>query len=168
MRHNQEGQMLEIRQLTDIDTPLLQTLLEECHEYLAFQEGTPVKPDAAVDFLKWVPQEVQFKQKNALGIYQNQQLIGIFELFMHYKAIGTLQIALMMLSPANRGLGIGEKAYQSLEQWSIAMEMSKIRLGVLEENPDALAFWERMHFFKTGEKRPYKHQYYYVLEKQVS
>lgn len=73
----------------------------------------------------------------------------------------------MLLEPNSRGKGIGNKAYDVLEEWVVSQQFNKIRLGVLFGNEKGLRFWKRMGFIETGEVKQHLSKKVFVLEKHI-
>ena len=155
------------------DLPLLQVLLEECSDYLTFQDEEPVKPSASYDLFDAKPDGVKENDKVLLGIFTEQkQLIGVFDIIKGYSGPRTLSLGLMLIAPSSRGKGMGNKAYKLLEKWVITQQFDKVRLGVLFGNEKGLRFWKSMGYIRTGEvitqMRPNLSKKVMVLEKAMS
>jgi len=163
---------VELRVLKKEDIHILQALLVRCSDYLIFQDEEAVKPSAAQDLLNDRPVGIEDKDKVILGIFINhKQLTGVFELIKSYAGPRTLSLALMLIAPSDRGHGIGNKAYQLVEDWAISQRFNKVRLGVLFGNEKGLKFWKSMGYIKTGEvktqMRPNLSKKVMVLEKSI-
>lgn len=171
-RKRRQEMDVSLRVLTKEDLPQLQVLLEKCSDYLTFQDEVPVKPSAAQDLFNVKPDGVPDKDKVIFGIFNIQsQLVGVFDLIKGYSAPKTLSLGLMMLEPFSRGKGIGNKAYEALEQWAMSEQFNKVRLGALIGNEKGLRFWHRMDYIETGEVktqiRPNLSKKVIVLEKCI-
>ena len=73
----------------------------------------------------------------------------------------------MLLEPSSRGEGIGNKAYEVLEEWVVSQQFNKLRLGVLCGNEKGLRFWKRMGFTETGEMKQHLSNKVLVLDKHI-
>ncbi|MBP2644836.1 MAG: acetyltransferase [Firmicutes bacterium] len=146
----------------------LQLLLEKGQDYFAFQEGKPVDATAGKKLFSFCPADCPLENKLVMGLYQKNLLIGVFELFQHFPTDNVLNLGLLLIDPAFRSQGLGSQAYRKLERWTLAHNMSLIKLGVLLPNTSAQRFWESLGFRKTGEIKPYLHHQFYVLEKIIS
>jgi Acetyltransferases, including N-acetylases of ribosomal proteins len=157
-----------LKTLTINDLQLLQTLLEKCSDYLAFQDGEPVKPSAAQDLFKARPEGIDDNDKVILGIFNaSEQLVGVFDLIKSYPNSRTLTLGLMILDTFSRGKGLGSIAFEILEEWAVSKKFNKIRLGVLFGNEKGLRFWKKMGLMEIGEVKQYLSHKVLVLEKNI-
>jgi ribosomal protein S18 acetylase RimI-like enzyme len=161
--------MLLLKQLTSNDMPCLQVLLEQCEEYLVFQDKKPLSAGAAEALLSDQPDDSYPQSKVVLGIYTTNQaeLVGVFDLLEHYREYGTLSLVLLLIKPESRSQKLGSDAYHQLEAWAIGRQIRKIRLGVLFGNDQGVNFWRKMGFKDTGEIKPYLSNNFFVLEKYL-
>ena len=67
----------------------------------------------------------------------------------------TAVIGLLLLAEPWQRRGIG-RAFATLVEQAIAAwpEILRLRLGVVESNPGALAFWRKLAYRETGEVKP--------------
>lgn len=159
--------MIELKLLTKDNIIETQELLEKCHEFLQFQDGEPVGENAAMDLFADLPANVGPESKVDFGIYQDDNLIGVFDLIKAFPNQNCVVLGLMMLEPASRKQGYGLEAYKLLEQWVMDQGFHKIRLGVIIGNEVGYSFWASNGFTETGEIKPYKSKSIKVLEKSV-
>ena len=161
--------LIKLEVLNERNVPELQELLVKCSDYLTFQDGEPVKKDAANDLLVSKPDNVSIKDKIVFGIYKNDDhsLVGVIDIIMRYAGPYTLSLGLLVLEPRSRGKGIGETANELVEDWARSNNFSRIRLGVLFDNEKGLRFWHRVGYKETGEVKPYLFHKFRVLEKPI-
>ncbi|ODA42913.1 GNAT family N-acetyltransferase [Desulfosporosinus sp. BG] len=160
---------IKLKILTIDSLSQLQILMEKSNDYLTFEDEAPVKPSAAQDLFKARPDGIEDQDKVVLGVYNVQeQMVGVFDLIKGYPNPKTLTLGLMLLEPNSRGKGIGNKAYNVLEEWVVNQQFYKIRLGVLFGNEKGLGFWIRMGFIETGEVKQRLTKKVLVLEKRIS
>lgn len=147
----------------------LQELLLKCSDYLIFQDGEPVKEDAAKNLLISRPSNVSINDKKVFGIYKSEDhsLVGVMDIVMRYTGPDILTLGLLVIEPTMRGNGIGEKAEKLLKDWARSNNFSRIRLGVLFGNDKGLRFWHRLGYKETGEIKPLLFHKFRVLEKQI-
>jgi ribosomal protein S18 acetylase RimI-like enzyme len=158
-----------IRPLAEDDLPQLQALLENCSEFLEFQDEGPVLPSAAREQLDDVPPGAAPEKRTLLGIFGDEicGLVGLVDLTLDYPDPQTAHLGLMMMDPGCRGRGAGSWAYEQVEELARAKGMRKIRLGVLSGNDGALRFWKRAGYAETGKTGSHGSKQYSVLEKQI-
>jgi GNAT superfamily N-acetyltransferase len=143
---------LQFRRLDRVaDASLVLGFMERASDYVVLEFGAP--PDAArVDgfFTDCVPGgdlAVAVKQ----GAFLEGRLVAICDMGFGYPEAGDAYLGLLMLDPAVRGQGLGQRCFAHLRQ--IAADRGAVRLlvAVLDANPRGRAFWEAMGF--TSEKR---------------
>lgn len=161
--------MITLEILKENNISELQGLLMKCSDYLMFQDGEPVKEDAAKNLLITKPSNVSINDKKVLGVYKSQDhsLVGVMDIVMRYAGPDILNLGLLVIEPASRGKGIGEKAEKLLEDWSRSNNFSRIRLGVLFGNDKGLRFWHKVGFKETGEIKSFLFHKFWVLEKPI-
>ncbi|AET68295.1 acetyltransferase [Desulfosporosinus orientis DSM 765] len=161
--------VVELEILGEKHIPELQELLMRCSDYLAFQDGEPVKKDAAKDLLISRPDNVTIQDKIVYGIYQGQDhlLIGVVDIIMRFAGPDILSLVLLVIEPTFRGKGLGEVVHKLLEEWAHSNKFSRIRLGVLFDNEKGHRFWKRVGYEETGEIKPYLAHKFRVLEKAI-
>lgn len=64
---------------------------------------------------------------------------------------GTPELISMWVSPAARGLGVGDRLVESVAQWAREHGAAELRLSVAEDNEKAAALYRRNGFADTGE-----------------
>ncbi|MDI6878121.1 MAG: GNAT family N-acetyltransferase [Desulfitobacteriaceae bacterium] len=151
------------------DKRALQTLLEKCDDYLSLQNGGPIGPNAAEELLMVRPEDASERQKLVLGIYQGDTgpLVGVCDLLKGYIGPDVLSLGLLLLEPAARRRGLGQLAYQDVEEWARNEGFTKIRIGVLMSNELGLKFWHKVGFKETGEIKAYRRHWLRILEKGI-
>lgn len=161
--------MITIETLNENDIPELQELLIRCSDYLIFQDGEPVKEDAAQNLLISRPSNVSINDKKVFGIYMNHDhsLVGVMDIVMRYAGPDILTLGLLVIQPELRGNGIGEKAEKLLIDWARSNNFSRLRLGVLFGNEKGLRFWHKLGYKETGEIKPFLFHKFRVLEKPI-
>lgn len=133
----------------------LQLLYERCSDYHEEHEGTPTRPTAAAEELAALPPGKAPVDKFSLGIYSpDGEMIGYLDLVRDFPFVGEWQIGLLMLDPAVRGAGLGERVCRAAEGWVAEQGGRSISLGVLEHAAGAERFWRRMGFDEVA-RQPY-------------
>ena len=66
---------------------------------------------------------------------------------------GIAQLWGMWVDPGARGSGVGGRLVVAVREWAVSVGARFVRLGVIEGESDATAFYERLGFVRTGETR---------------
>jgi GNAT superfamily N-acetyltransferase len=142
------------RLLTFTDLPALQSLMEQCADYVELVSGSPPSSNEAEMLVASLPPGKTLDDKYILGIFNLEgELTGILDAVKDYPGERDWWVGLQLLSPDSRGKGTGRQLYQAFENWALAQGARQIQLGVLEANPQAYVFWERLGF-ELVEKGP--------------
>jgi GNAT superfamily N-acetyltransferase len=129
------------------DATVLQSLYEQCTEFAFLTDGQPPSPTAAHNEFDAVPDGKTTKDKYIFGLFNPQNdLIGMIESLRHYPDNQTWWLGLMMLSPKQRGQGLGSEFYQGFENWVSAQGIKQVSLSVVEANELGLQFWKSLGF----------------------
>lgn len=161
--------MITIEILNENNISELQELLMKCSDYLMFQDGEPVKEDAAKNLLISKPSNVSSNDKIVFGIYNSRDhsLVGVIDIVMRYTGPDILTLGLLVIEPTLRRMRIGETAEKLLEDWARSNNFSRIRLGVLFGNDKGLSFWHKVGYKETGEIKSFLFHKFRVLEKPI-
>lgn len=92
--------------------------------------------------------------KFVLGFRERDRLIGVADVIRGWNAPDKAIIGLLLLDPAARGRGLGREALTHIETLASTWPgMARLRIGVIATHATALAFWRRMGFIDTGERK---------------
>jgi RimJ/RimL family protein N-acetyltransferase len=127
----------------------LQACFEGAPDYFARTEGRPPRPDEAIHLLADAEVDPQ-RRVYALIPYAGGPAVGVLDLHLDYPEPGTVQIGLLLFREAAQGLGYGRETCTALETALGNAGYRALRLSVVDENPEAKAFWERLGFWVAG------------------
>jgi GNAT superfamily N-acetyltransferase len=148
---------VRIRALDKADLDRLQDLLVRCSDFIELGTGGPPHPEDAADLLSATPPDRSRKDKLVLGLWltddaagdsaaTGDELAGVLDIVRGYPEESAWFLGLLLLTPELRGRGLGERIYRRVEEWVREQGAATIHLGVLERNPDARRFWERLGY----------------------
>lgn len=162
-----------VKLLKPRDAAVLQNLYEQCTEFSLLTDGQPPSPMAARDEFDAVPDGKTTKDKYILGLFNRQDvLIGMIESIRHYPDNQTWWLGLMMLSPQQRGQGLGSEFYQAFENWVSAQGVKQVSLSVVEANELGLQSWKSLGFevIRKTEPRQFGNKIHavYVMSRPVA
>jgi RimJ/RimL family protein N-acetyltransferase len=139
--------------LTFSDLSALQDMLEKCADYMELVYGSPTSSNEAEMLVASLPPDKSLDDKYIIGIFdKTMQLVGFVDAVKDYPEAGDWWVGLVLLAPNSRGRGIGSQLYRAFESWIEGQGAQRVYLGVIEANPRAHAFWERLGFERV-EKR---------------
>jgi GNAT superfamily N-acetyltransferase len=123
--------------LSPTEEPLVQALCERCADYIELVAGLPPSPELARDLHTLLPAGKGYEDKILIGIFAGPaELVGLLDAVRDYPTQGVWFLGLLLLEPARRGQGLGEKLYRAFEGWAKASR-----------------FWQRLGFEEI-ERRP--------------
>lgn len=136
-----------INELTLEDVDSLQELCERCVDYYEIVEGRDPTENTGYEILTELPPNKQMKDKYVLGVYDNNsRLISVIDIVRGFKVEKEWALGLMMIDPIARGKGLGTKLHNFLLEWLAEYQAESIRIGVVEENKNALSFWKKLGY----------------------
>jgi ribosomal protein S18 acetylase RimI-like enzyme len=142
------GPRLSLREAGRDDQAALQACLDGAPGYHELTEGGPAAPDAAAALLDEA--EVDPSRRVLLLLPHRGPAVGLLDLWLDQPEPGTAHVGLLLIREAAQAQGWGAAATALLEQALRAAGFTLLRLSVGDENPGALAFWERLGFAPVG------------------
>jgi GNAT superfamily N-acetyltransferase len=128
------------------DAELVLGLMERASDYVVLEDGAlPDASRADVFFTACVPGgDLATAIKH--GAFQDGCLVAICDMGFGYPEARDAYVGLLMLDPAVRGQGLGQRCFSHLRQIADARFAARLLVAVLEANPKGRAFWEAMGF----------------------
>lgn len=108
--------------------------------------------DTLLDDLKALPPNKTYDDKYFIGYFKDNELIAIMDFIDKYPDDKTAFIGFFMVNKYYQGKGIGTKIITDLTNYLKSLNYQNIRLGYVETNNEAKAFWLSNKFKNT----PYK------------
>ena len=119
--------------------------------------GKKATENAAEKLFETIPQKKAPEDKLVLIVREGETDIGVVDLIHGYPDTETALLGLLAIIETKQRMGLGRETYQAVEKWIQEVGLKKIRLAVVGTNP-VLAFWEKMGFQLTGEKKDYRNK----------
>ena len=154
------------------DIRTLQRFCVSCIDYYQLHGEIDTPINAAEELFNELPQGKASEDKVIMGLFKKDEtIIGIIEMIKGYPDSDCWFIGQMMINPIHQGRGLGKNFYQGCECWIYKQGVSRLRLGVLQENEKAYKFWQGLGFEKVYSKENYrmkdKETTVYVMEKKI-
>ncbi len=132
-----------------------QRILESAPNYERLVSGTEVSPNAGEEFFSDLPPGKTCDDKSTFIVLSDHEEVGLIECIRGWRESGYAHIGLLLIGERHQGVGIGAAAMHELERWIAAAwpETHTLRIGVIENNSAAFAFWKKVGFVDTGERR---------------
>jgi diamine N-acetyltransferase len=132
-----------------------QCILEAAPTYERLVSDKDVSPDAGEEFFTALPPGKTHDEKACFIIRCDNEDVGVIDCIRAWREVGFAHIGLLLIAESHQGRGIGAMAMRELEAWvtSAWPETHTLRIGVIENNLAAFAFWKKLGFVDTGERR---------------
>jgi GNAT superfamily N-acetyltransferase len=138
---------LTARRLDEKDTVVLQALCDACADYYVLIEGRPAGPGEGQHQLAELPPGKTLEDKFFFGLFTPRpRLCGALELMRDFREPGEWYLGLLLLEPAVRGRGLGERVLRTAEDWARSQGARRMRLACAEQNEGGRRFWERQGY----------------------
>jgi ribosomal protein S18 acetylase RimI-like enzyme len=134
---------------SEADAPALQACMDAARDYFVLTEGAPADAGAARDLLADAAADEE-RRVFLLRPRDDGPAIGFLDLHLHQPEPGVAHVGVLALVPAARGRGLGREVVEGLARSLVAAGFTALRCSVGDENPEALAFWERLGFEPVG------------------
>ena len=130
------------------------SLFRSCSGYFHMTEGQEAGPASVMEFFEERPPGSLPGEKHVFGVFVGNILAGVVDLVENYPQPGEWIIGLLLLHPDFRGRGLGKGVHEELVLLARAGGAGKMRIGVVEQNHEGLAFWSRLGYRETGRTLP--------------
>lgn len=129
------------------DKEIVYNLMQKCNDYFEMLNGYSVTLEDVENIYSELPNTHNYQDKFLIGVFsENKDLIGIVDFLRDYPFRDSWCLGLMLLDPKFRSQGLGKKVYDDLEEWAVDLGAKVIRIGVLDQNKQAIKFWSILGF----------------------
>lgn len=132
----------------------LQSVLAAAPAYFETVTGTPPGNAAAQSTFTALPPGKEYDDKRVWGLYAGARMIGCADVIRGYPVREKAVIGLLLLAERWQRRGFGRAFALLLENvvsgWP---EIATLRIGVVDRNAGALAFWRKLGYAETGETK---------------
>jgi len=138
---------LQLRSLDQAnDFQAVRNIIMDCVDYAMIVNGEPPAQKDVTDFFTDTAPGKSQDDMLKLGIEENGDCIGIAEIAQNFPLNHTWHIGLLLLHSSWRRRGIGRYVIQKIEERARLASGTQLRIGVVQENTEALLFWEKLGF----------------------
>lgn len=136
-----------------------QRIFEAAPTYERLVSDKDVSPDAGEEFFTGLPPGRTLDDKACFIIRCDDVDVGVIDCIRGWREVGFAHIGLFLIAESHHGRGIGTTAMRELEvrlmrTWP---EAHTLRIAVIENNLVAFAFWKKLGYVDTGERRDNGH-----------
>jgi GNAT superfamily N-acetyltransferase len=136
------------------EVPALQRFFDANPEYFLAIHGIPPRRDEAQqEFDDAPPAWMNHAARWVIGLHDEADaLVGTAGVLADFIVPGVWHIGLFMLASERHGSGLAGALYAAMESWMQRGGARWVRLGVVEGNAKAEAFWAKMGFVETRKR----------------
>jgi RimJ/RimL family protein N-acetyltransferase len=136
------------------EVPALQRLFEANPEYFLAIHGIPPRADEAQQEFDDVPPAwMNYGARWVIGLVDEAgALVGTAGVLSDFLVPGVWHVGLFMLASERHGSGLAAALYSAMEAWMQRGGARWVRLGVVQGNAKAEAFWAKMGFIETRKR----------------
>lgn len=121
-------------------------LFKQAADYVMLEDGHPPNRATVDAFFNDRPPKIAAKNALQLGVFEDDQLLGILGMLFGYPEATDCYIGLLVMSPEARGRGVGAQALAHATSLARTRGAQRQLVAVLDQNPKGRAFWEREGF----------------------
>jgi len=124
----------------------LQGLCRNCSDYYDLHGIEEIGNETVLDFFNELPNGKKKEDKFVLGLFKQENLIGVIEGVKDYPIEGTWFIGQMMVDSQKRSSGLGASFFDEFQDWAEDNRVETLRLAVMCDNTLAEKFWKSRGF----------------------
>ena len=166
MELSQISKQYTVRKLTADDAEQVCAL--EAGNPLYFEFCPPAATvDSVLEDMQALPPDMTYDDKFYIGFFQNEQLVAVMDLILHYPDADTAFVGFFMMDQACQGKGIGSSIVGDTMHFLNEAGFIRVRLGVMKGNEQSRHFWLKNKFLPTGEEADHGLGVVAVMQKQI-
>jgi len=138
--------------------PELQAFTESNSEYWLLTHGHPAAPDDAARSFEWQPPpDMTYSEHLQLLVRDasSREMLGQIDVATDLMATGVYHLGFFLTATRTHGTGFAHRLYQAYEHWAVKRGARWLRLGVVEVNRRAAAFWRRHGYIEQRRQSDY-------------
>lgn len=128
----------------------VETFCRQCSAFFMLVTGVESAAETARHLFESRPPSVDHTRKHLVGLERDGALIAIMDVLEGYPDETDWYVGLLLISPDERGRGLGTAVWTAVEEWMRAEGGRIARLIVQEQNPEAARFWRAAGFTANG------------------
>lgn len=136
----------------------IQAFTESNPEYWLLTHGCPpAADDAAKSFDRHPPADMSYREHLSLVVrdLSTRKIVAQIDVATDLLAAGVYHLGFFITATRTRGTGFAHDLYDVYERWAIERGARWLRLGVVEANPRAEAFWRRLGYIEVRRQHNY-------------
>ena len=137
------------RKLTEEDIDVVLKLYKTNQKYFDYFNDVPTKGTVKEDIYA-LPKGIELKDKYYLGLFDNDELVGVVDIIDGYPERGTIYFGLLMLDDKYKNQGIGSSIICDFCDELKKQGFKYIKLAYINKSEEANHFWRKNGFVDSG------------------
>lgn len=149
MNINELSTQFYVRLLTKDDVNLVYSIMTDNPLYFKY---CPPEPSikSVEDDMTALPPNKTYDDKYYIGFFKEGELVCVMDLIDKYPANKSAFIGFFMIKKEFQKNNVGTNIIKELLEYFQKEQYKEIKLGYVQGNPQAKAFWEKNGFIPTG------------------
>ena len=139
----------KIKKISEEDISDVYNLCKANTKYYEYAKTEPTKRNLT-EVISQLPVGTGPENKYFVGFYDNDKLIAILDLITKYPNVDNAFIGWFMVDVHLQRKGLGSELFADIRSSLKAQGYNHLRLGVIENNVEAINFWTKQGFKYTG------------------
>lgn len=139
----------KIKKISEEDISDVYNLCKANTKYYEYAKTEPTKRNLT-EVISQLPEGTGPENKYFVGFYDNDRLIAILDLITKYPNVDNAFIGWFMVDVHLQRKGLGSELFADIRSSLKAQGYNHLRLGVIENNVEAINFWTKQGFKYTG------------------
>lgn len=140
------------------DTVEIQAFIESNPEYWLLVHGHPPLANDAAESFDWhPPADMSYSEHLSFLVRHRstREILAQIDVATDLLATGVYHLGFFMTATRTHGTGFAHRLYEAYERWAIDRGARWLRLGVVEVNRRAEAFWRRLGYTEIKRQDSY-------------
>ena len=156
-----------VQRITEADISDVYRLCRENRRYYRYLKTKPTLR-GLTEVISEVPPGSAPECKHFVGFYDREdRLVAILDLITGYPQGDDAFIGWFMVDAQRQSLGIGAQIFADVRAAMKGQGFDYLSLGVLPENSEAIAFWEKQGFAFSGEEGAWQGRAVSIMERSI-
>lgn len=140
----------QVKRITEADITDVYRLCKANKRYYRYMGHVPTR-ESLTDIISTIPGSAGKEDKYFVGFYDEDRLCAILDLITGYPEKDDAFIGWFMVDAQLQGRGIGSQLFADIRAAVKSIGFDSISLGCIQENAEAIAFWQAQGFAPDGE-----------------
>ncbi|MBR7088552.1 MAG: GNAT family N-acetyltransferase, partial [Mogibacterium sp.] len=142
-----------VKKITEADISPVYRLAKSNAKYYEYMKTVPTR-ESLTEIISELPEGASGNSKHFVGFYNaDDVLIAVMDLITGYPESDDAFIGWLMVDGNMQGRGVGSSIFADVRAAMKAAGYDYLSLGCIENNEEAMTFWQKQGFTRTGEEQ---------------